>query len=104
MDPQHRTLRRIRIEDAAVAGDMFSLLMGTEVAPRRDFIVGGAAELDPLPDRHLAPPADLPPPVGPVHSQSPSEPTRLVGATHRKARPQFTRAPSIMHAPFLTCA
>ena len=47
MDPQRRTLRRIRIEDAAVAGDMFSLLMGSEVAPRRDFIVGGAAELDP---------------------------------------------------------
>jgi DNA gyrase subunit B len=47
MDPRHRTLRRIRIEDAAVAADMFSLLMGSEVAPRRDFIVGGAAELDP---------------------------------------------------------
>ena len=46
MDPQHRTLRRIRIEDAAVAGDVFSLLMGSEVAPRREFIVGGAAELD----------------------------------------------------------
>jgi DNA gyrase subunit B len=46
MDPQHRTLRRIRIEDAAVAGDIFSLLMGSEVAPRREFIVGGAAELD----------------------------------------------------------
>ena len=47
MDPRHRTLRRIRIEDAAAATDMFSLLMGSEVAPRRDFIVGGAAELDP---------------------------------------------------------
>jgi DNA gyrase subunit B len=47
MDPRHRTLRRIRIEDAAVAGDVFSLLMGTEVAPRRDFIVSGAGELDP---------------------------------------------------------
>ena len=47
MDPRHRTLRRIRIEDAAAAGDMFSLLMGSEVAPRRDFIVGSAAELDP---------------------------------------------------------
>jgi len=47
MDPRHRTLRRIRIEDAAAAADMFNLLMGTEVAPRRDFIVGGAAELDP---------------------------------------------------------
>jgi DNA gyrase subunit B len=26
---------------------MFDLLMGSEVAPRRDFIIGGAAELDP---------------------------------------------------------
>jgi DNA gyrase subunit B len=47
MDPRRRTLRRIRIEDAADATGIFSLLMGTEVAPRRDFIVGGAAELDP---------------------------------------------------------
>jgi len=47
MDPRHRTLRRILIEDAAAAGDMFSLLMGTDVAPRRDFIVNAAAELDP---------------------------------------------------------
>jgi DNA gyrase subunit B len=46
MDPRHRMLRRIRIEDAAAAGDIFNLLMGTEVGPRRDFIVGGAAELD----------------------------------------------------------
>jgi DNA gyrase subunit B len=47
MDPRHRTLRRIRIEDAEAAMGMFDLLMGSEVAPRRDFIVGGAAELDP---------------------------------------------------------
>jgi DNA gyrase subunit B len=47
MDPRRRTLRRIRIEDAAGAAGIFSLLMGTEVAPRRDFIVGAAAELDP---------------------------------------------------------
>jgi DNA gyrase subunit B len=46
MDPRHRMLRRIRIEDAASAGDIFNLLMGTEVGPRRDFIIGGAAELD----------------------------------------------------------
>jgi len=47
MDPRHRTLRRIRIEDAAAAAGIFNLLMGTEVAPRRDFITSGAAELDP---------------------------------------------------------
>ena len=46
MDPRHRTLRRIRIEDATAATDVFSLLMGTDVAPRRDFIIGGATELD----------------------------------------------------------
>jgi DNA gyrase subunit B len=47
MDPRHRTLRRIRVEDTAAASAIFDLLMGSEVAPRRDFIVGGAAELDP---------------------------------------------------------
>jgi DNA gyrase subunit B len=47
MDPRQRTLRRIRIEDAAAATGIFSLLMGSEVAPRRDFIVNGSAELDP---------------------------------------------------------
>jgi DNA gyrase subunit B len=47
MDPRHRVLRRIRIEDAAAAKGMFDLLMGSEVGPRRDFIVDSAAELDP---------------------------------------------------------
>jgi DNA gyrase subunit B len=47
MDPRHRTLRRIRIEDSAAAAGMFDLLMGAEVGPRRDFIISGAAELDP---------------------------------------------------------
>ena len=46
MDPRRRTLRRIRIEDAEAAADVFSLLMGSEVAPRRDFIVSHASELD----------------------------------------------------------
>jgi DNA gyrase subunit B len=47
MDPRRRMLRRIRIEDAAAAASIFNLLMGTEVGPRRDFIIAGAAELDP---------------------------------------------------------
>jgi DNA gyrase subunit B len=47
MDPRHRTLRRIKISDSAAAASIFDLLMGSEVAPRRDFIIGGAAELDP---------------------------------------------------------
>jgi DNA gyrase subunit B len=47
MDPRHRVLRRIRVEDAASANAIFDLLMGSEVGPRRDFIASSAAELDP---------------------------------------------------------
>jgi DNA gyrase subunit B len=47
MSPRHRTLRRIKIQDSAAATGIFDLLMGSEVAPRRDFIISGAAELDP---------------------------------------------------------
>jgi DNA gyrase subunit B len=47
MDPRRRVLRRIRIEDTEAAKKMFELLMGSEVGPRRDFIVFGATELDP---------------------------------------------------------
>ncbi|MBX6768060.1 MAG: DNA topoisomerase IV subunit B, partial [Actinomadura rubrobrunea] len=43
MDPRHRILRRIRIEDAEEAARIFDLLMGSEVAPRREFIAAGAA-------------------------------------------------------------
>ncbi|NCT90010.1 type IIA DNA topoisomerase subunit B [Cellulomonas sp. APG4] len=46
MDPRHRTLRRVTAADAAAAERVFELLMGSEVAPRRDFIVAGAAQLD----------------------------------------------------------
>ena len=46
MDPRHRTLRRVRASDAAAADRVFELLMGNDVAPRKDFIVDGAARLD----------------------------------------------------------
>ncbi|WP_184881681.1 DNA gyrase/topoisomerase IV subunit B [Sphaerisporangium siamense] len=46
MEPRHRTLRRVRIEDAEAAEQIFALLMGSDVAPRREFIVGSAAEVD----------------------------------------------------------
>ncbi len=39
MDPRRRTLRRITIDDAAAAEAVFELLMGSDVAPRKDFIV-----------------------------------------------------------------
>ena len=44
MDPAARTLRRITIKDAAAAEAMFELLMGNDVAPRKEFI--STAEID----------------------------------------------------------
>jgi DNA gyrase subunit B len=38
MDPETRTLKQVTIESAAEANLLFSMLMGDEVAPRRDFI------------------------------------------------------------------
>ena len=46
MEPAVRTLRRVTAEDAHSAGLTFELLMGNEVAPRREFIIDGAARLD----------------------------------------------------------
>ena len=46
MDPRRRTLRRITVDDAEAARKVFELLMGSEVAPRKDFIVQGAYEVD----------------------------------------------------------
>jgi DNA gyrase subunit B len=46
MDPRHRTLRRITVDDADAASQVFELLMGSEVAPRKEFIVQGAYEVD----------------------------------------------------------
>jgi DNA gyrase subunit B len=46
MDPRHRTLRRLTVDDAEAAAAVFELLMGNEVAPRKDFIVQSAYELD----------------------------------------------------------
>jgi DNA gyrase subunit B len=46
MDPRHRTLRKVGIENAKHAEDTFDLLMGSDVAPRKDFIIAGASSLD----------------------------------------------------------
>lgn len=42
MNPENRTLRKITIENAAEADSIFSMLMGDEVAPRREFIEANA--------------------------------------------------------------
>ncbi|WP_090854896.1 DNA gyrase/topoisomerase IV subunit B [Nocardioides lianchengensis] len=46
MDPRQRTLRRITVDDAEDASRVFELLMGSDVAPRKEFIVQGAYEVD----------------------------------------------------------
>lgn len=48
MDPANRILKRVNIEDAMEADDVFSMLMGEDVEPRRDFIQANAvyAKLD----------------------------------------------------------
>ncbi|MDR1653471.1 MAG: DNA topoisomerase (ATP-hydrolyzing) subunit B [Prevotellaceae bacterium] len=38
MNPENRTLRQVTIENAAIADHTFSMLMGDDVAPRRQFI------------------------------------------------------------------
>ncbi|MGL4993598.1 MAG: DNA topoisomerase (ATP-hydrolyzing) subunit B [Bacteroidales bacterium] len=42
MNPETRTLRQVTIESAAEADHIFSMLMGDDVAPRRDFIEANA--------------------------------------------------------------
>ncbi|MFI1166405.1 type IIA DNA topoisomerase subunit B [Streptomyces sp. NPDC020801] len=46
MDPRHRTLRRINLSDLEAAEGVFDLLMGNDVAPRKEFIASSAATLD----------------------------------------------------------
>ena len=42
MDPERRTLKRIELEDAVRADEIFTLLMGEKVEPRRDYIEANA--------------------------------------------------------------
>jgi DNA gyrase subunit B len=46
MDKRQRTLRRVRVTDAEAAERTFDLLMGDDVAPRKEFIIAGSDNLD----------------------------------------------------------
>ena len=48
MDPSTRTLRQVTIEDAAAADEVFSMLMGDKVEPRREFIEKYARDVENL--------------------------------------------------------
>ncbi|KAB1658358.1 DNA gyrase/topoisomerase IV subunit B [Pseudoclavibacter sp. CFCC 11306] len=46
MDPQHRLLRRVKLSDLHAAEGVFNVLMGSEVNPRREFIMDASGEID----------------------------------------------------------
>ena len=46
MDRAGRLLRRVQVTDAEAAASVFELLMGSDVAPRREFIVSSSDALD----------------------------------------------------------
>jgi DNA gyrase subunit B len=45
MNPEFRTLLKVNLEDAMAADEIFSILMGDKVEPRKDFITTHALEV-----------------------------------------------------------
>jgi len=42
LNPENRVLKQVTIEDALEAEELFTVLMGSEVGPRREFIMENA--------------------------------------------------------------
>ncbi|MFA6369843.1 MAG: DNA gyrase, partial [Patescibacteria group bacterium] len=45
MDPEKRIVKQVKVEDAAKADQIFDMLMGDNVAPRKNFIQTNAKKV-----------------------------------------------------------
>jgi DNA gyrase subunit B len=45
MNPEKRTLLQVKVEDAVETDEIFTILMGEEVEPRREFITNNALDV-----------------------------------------------------------